>query len=560
MRGRPIPRGKFVWKGMLLAACGLLIVALGTTAFIPERPTAAPATPAVSPLILQARGKIKHVVFVMLENRSFDSVFGRFPGADGAISAPLPGKGTVPLLHGPLYSWHDVDHDYPNAIASIDGGKMDGFAATPGADLNGDRMAFWQFGQSDIPNLWSYASHFTLGDHMFSSVPAATFPNHLYSVAAQAQGIVTNPQGARGGWGCDSTPGTYNLRVDGAGKLARTAGACFSFPTFADALQRAHIPWTYYAAPITDTGYLFSTLDAFGSIRNTKLWTTNVLDQTGFAKDARAGYLGAFSWLTPTYLASTHPPFSICGGESWFVDNMNALMAGPEWASTAVFLVWDDYGGFYDHLAPPRADTYGTLGPRVPFLIVSPYAKRGYISHTTYDFSSILKTAEEIEALPPLATRDRAAHDTLDSFDFAQRSTPPLLLKSRTCPSGISKADYARYVPAAVAQTLVATLGLGRGEIIVRHAKQTLAQIAADRKVSAATITARIRYAISALNFAAAVQHYLVGSQLSDTLQRYTQSLAALLKAPPGSSLSPLLGTSDAVMRVQLPHGTPFPR
>ena len=194
MRGRPIPRGNFVWKGTLLAACGLLTVALGTTAFVPERPVAAPAQPAVSALVAQARSKIKHVVFVLLENRSFDSVFGRFPGADGATSAPLPGRGTVPLLHGPLYSWHDVDHDYPNAIASIDGGKMDGFAANPGADLNGDRMAFWQFGQSDIPNLWSYASHFSLGDHMFSSVPAATFPNHLYSVAAQAQGIVPTPR------------------------------------------------------------------------------------------------------------------------------------------------------------------------------------------------------------------------------------------------------------------------------------------------------------------------------------------------------------------------------
>jgi phospholipase C len=537
--------------------CWLLVLALGTTAFAIQRRPARPAAQLPPHVVAQARAKLKHVVFVLLENRSFDSVFGRFPKADGTTTAAIRGKGKVPLLHGPPYSWHDIDHDYPSAITSIDGGKMDGFAANPGADLIGDRMAFWQVDQSDIPGFWSYASHFTLGDHMFSSVPAATFPNHLYSVAAQAMGILTNPQNSRGGWGCDSTPGTYNLRLDRNGKPVKT-GTCLTFPNLADVLQRAHIPWAYYAAPPSDIGYLFSTLDAFSSIRHTSLWTTNVLNQSAFEQDARAGHLPAFSWLTPTYLASSHPPFSICWSENWFVAKMNALMHGPDWASTAVFLVWDDYGGFYDHVPPPKADTYGLLGPRVPFLVISPYARRGAVSHTTYDFASIVKTVEEIEGLAPLADRDRAAHDVLDSFDFSQQPAPPLVLKTRSCSSGISKADYQRYLPAAVAQTMAYTLGLSRDEIIARHATKTLAQIASQQRVSTAALMTNLRYTVSALTFASNVPGYISGKQSSGTVQGYLQSLTTLLKAPPGTSLVDLLGASDAVMQVQLPHGTPF--
>ncbi|HWE61874.1 MAG TPA: alkaline phosphatase family protein, partial [Chloroflexota bacterium] len=174
-------------KGILVALCAALVVTLGAAAFTTYR-RGATGAPAVPPLVAQARARIKHIVFVILENRTFDSVLGRFPGADGTTTAVVSGKGTVPLLHAPLYSWHDIDHDYPNATTSIDGGKMDGFLNNPGANLNGDQMALWQYDQSDIPNFWSYATHFTLGDHMFSSVPAATFPNHLYSVAAQATG------------------------------------------------------------------------------------------------------------------------------------------------------------------------------------------------------------------------------------------------------------------------------------------------------------------------------------------------------------------------------------
>jgi phospholipase C len=484
-------------------------------------------------------------------------MFGRFPGAVGATTATIAGKGTVPLLHGPLYSWHDIDHDYPNASTSLDGGKMDGFLNNNGANLNGDEMSLWQYDQQDIPNFWSYAQHFTLGDHMFSSVPSSTFPNHLYSVAAQAMGIITNPQNSKGGWGCDSNAGTYNLAVTpGSTKLTRT-GTCFTFTNLADELQHAHISWKYYAAPPTDTGYLFSTLDAFSSIRNTSLWNTDVVDQSRFEQDARSGKLPTFSWLTPTFIDSSHPPFSICTGENWFVSKMNALMQGPDWSSTAVVAVADDYGGFYDHLAPPRSQPYGTMGPRVPFLIISPYARQGYVDHTTYDFSSILKTVEEWAGVAQMSPYDRAASDVFGAFNFAQKPAAPLVLSTRACAAGISLADYRRYLPAAVEQDITWTLGLSRAQVVKLHATQTLGQIAARQHVSTATLQANLKYTVFALTFAVNVQHLLSGQEENATIQRYQQLLSSLLSAKPGTDLTPLLDPSG--LTVQLPHGTPFP-
>jgi phospholipase C len=545
--------------GLVLVITGLCAIAAGIAE---ASGGAAPSTSGsghpsrhTSPLITTAQSKIKHVVFVILENRSFDEVFGRFPGAAGTTTGSVPGGHTLPLLHAPPYSWHDIDHDYANATKSINGGKMDGFIDNNGANLNGDRMTFWQFDQGDIPNFWSYAQHFTLGDHMFSSVPAATFPNHLYTVAAQAKGIVTNPQNSSGGWGCDSSTGAYTLALTGGNKLERL-GTCFTWPNLADSLQAAHVSWDYYAAPVSDTGYLFSTLDAFRSIRETKLWTSNVLNQSSFAADAQAGRLPTFAWVTPTFTQSSHPPFSICSSEDWFVDKMNALMRGPDWNSTAVFLIWDDYGGFYDHMAPPKGQPYGVLGPRVPFLLISPYARSGYIDHTTYNFSSIMKTVEELTAVPPLNQYDRDARDLLGSFNFSRKPAPPLLLKTRECASGLSLADYHTYLPAAVEQTIATTLHLSRAQILNRHAHESLAQIAKDQKVSVAKLSANLRYAVTSLTFAVNVPHYLSSAAATDTVHHYLRLLTTLLAAKPGTDLTPLLDPSG--LTVRLPHGSPF--
>src|SRR5919199_1287382 len=547
----------------LLAVCAVL---LGGLAFdvpslhrfiAPVAPHASPlthqnVTPATPVKVTQARAKIKHVVFVLLENHSFDNVFGRFPGADGATTARSVTQ-TIPLLRAPPFYWHDINHEYGDANNAIDKGKMDGFSLEGGADMNGDRMAYQQYTQADIPHLWAYAQHFTLGDHMFASSVGSTFPNHLYSVAAQSGGVVTNVQAWHNGWGCDSGKHAFTLKKSASGKLVG-AGTCFRFATLADTMERAHISWTYYAAPRSNLGYLFSTLDAFPSIRQTTLWTTRVKDQATFEADARAGRLPAFSWLTPTYATSSHPPYGICAAETWFVSKMNALMQGPDWPSTAVVLVWDDWGGFYDHVAPPQVDVFG-LGIRVPLLLIAPYARRGYISHTPYSFDSVLKTFEELADLPPLTARDRAAHDLLDSFDFTQRPAPPLVLPPRRCPAVPTKAQFERYLPAALAQATVYTLGLSMAEVQRRHATATLAQIAAQQHVALANVTKALRavaydYAVSLELF-----HYATREEGTALMSEYYRKIDALVQAPAGAPLAPLLGDDAAI--AQLPHGTP---
>jgi phospholipase C len=142
--------------------------------------------------------------------------------------------------------------------------------------------------------------------------------------------------------------------------------------------------------------------------------------------------LPAVSWVLPPGEKSEHPPNSVCQGENWTVEAVNAVMQGPDWSSTVIFITYDDFGGLYDHVPPPQIDQFG-LGPRVPMLIISPFARRGYVSHTQYEHSSVLKFVEARYQLPSLTARDAGASDMLDSFDFSQ-TQPPLILSERQCP------------------------------------------------------------------------------------------------------------------------------
>jgi phospholipase C len=538
-------------RGLAFGLALVAIIMLAAGGLLAAADVRSSADRAVTP----AQRAIKHVVFIIMENRSFDNIFGRFPGADGAIVAHDAALGTFPLLHAPPYDWHDIDHEYQNALASVHGGKMDGFSGGGGADLNDGRMAFEQYDQADIPNLWRYASQFTLGDHMFSSTVGPTFPNHLYSVAAQAGNIVTNTQHAGQGWGCDSGTAAYVDRLTGKGTLVPTK-PCFSFPSLADSMEQAHVPWAYYAASLPDPGYIFSALDAFRSVRAASLWTERVQDQRTFETDARSGDLPAFSWVTPSFLGSSHPPYAVCRGENWLVSKINAVMQGPDWDSTAIFVVWDDYGGFYDHVAPPRVDALG-LGPRVPLLVISPYAKRGYVSHTVYSFESVLKTEEELSGLKALTTRDAQAHDLLDSFDFSRPPASPLILQQRSCPTGFSKAVFPKLVPAALTQTLQSDFQLSLPAIEKLHAAKTLAQLATERGVPPEDLLYHLNWVTSALMNMASYLGYVTHTQASAYLNAANTQVSALLSAQPGTPLRPTFGDPGDI--ALLPQATPFP-
>jgi len=376
---------------------------------------------------------IEHIVFLIKENRSFDNYFGQFPGANGATTGITSTGQIIPLRHTPDQVV-DIAHEWVSALTAIDGGKMDQFDLIPFGDMNGQYLAYSQLTQFDIPNYWAYAQAFTLADNMFSSVHGDSFENHLYTIAAQSGGMIAkkhnSPSGSK--WGCDA-PSTFQLQVlDEVSGVISEVFPCLDFQTLADSLDSAGISWKYYAPPEGSAGYTFSTYDEINHIRNTSLWSEHVVSDTQFAADAASGNLPAVSWLV-TGLNNDHPPNSSCQGENWTVQTLNALMQGPNWSTSAVFLTWDDFGGFYDHVPVPPVDIYG-LGPRVPMIIISPYARPGNISHTQYEYTSVLKFIEERYGLPPLTTRDADANDTTDSFDFTQTPLSPLILNTRSCP------------------------------------------------------------------------------------------------------------------------------
>lgn len=377
---------------------------------------------------------IQHIVFIVRENRTFDNYFGTFPGANGATSGTISSHQVIPIIHESDRTPRDIEHGWYSARLAMNNGKMDRFDLISGANNNGDYLAYTQLWQADIPNYWAYAQNFVLSDNTFSSLEGPSFPNHLYTVAAQSGGVISNGYG--GAPGCDA-PANTTVQVLNAGTGTITnVYPCFDFATLADSMQAAGVSWKYYTPSLAQlgTGALWSALDAINHIRNSSLWTTNVPNYATFVSDAVNGNLPSFSWLISNGATSEHPPASVCAGENWTVQQINAIMQGPNWNSTAIFLTWDDFGGLYDHVAPPQLDSYG-LGPRVPMIIISPYAKQGYVSHTLYEFSSVLKFAEEAFNLPALTARDAGANDMTDSFDFTQAPLPPLLLTPRSCPA-----------------------------------------------------------------------------------------------------------------------------
>ena len=382
---------------------------------------------------------IQHFVFIIKENRSFDSYFGKFPGAMGATTGKITDGEVMQLAPMPDVTAHDIDHFEEGALTAIHYGHMDSFDLPYYANINGDFLAYRQFDSLGIPNYWQYAQNFVLADEMFSSLHGSSYPNHLYAVAAQSGGVLETPLDILGGsakalsWGCDAPKAMAARVLDPAGNYDADF-TCFDFMTLADSLDNANPPvsWKYYAPSYGQRGYVFSILNAINHIRNSKLWAEDVVPDTQFATDAVQGNLPAVSWVV-TGLGSEHPPNSTCYGENWTVQQVNAVMQGPDWDSTAIIIVWDDFGGFYDHVAPPQMDTYG-LGIRVPAIIISPYAIPGHISHTQYEFSSVLKSIEERFNLSPLTERDLKANDIWDSFNFTQQANSPLILQPRNCP------------------------------------------------------------------------------------------------------------------------------
>jgi phospholipase C len=373
--------------------------------------------------------KIRHVVFIVKENHTLDNYFHGFPGADTVDFGRTHTGATVNLIHAPDLS-RDIAHGWTAAEIAIDDGTMDGFDLIDGAHQNGRLVNYSFYKESDIPNYWSYGRRFVLADRFFTSVSGPSFPNHLFTIAAQSGGARDNPKGSV--WGCDAPAGVTVAAFANNGKLEQLP-PCFDFPTLADSLNAVGLTWKYYASGAGSSGYRWSSFDAIRHIRESDQWETNVVEPEQFLADAAANQLPNVAWITTDITLSEHPTEDICEGENSTVQFVNAVMNSPAWKSVVIFVSWDDFGGWYDHVRPPVLDQLG-LGPRVPLLMISPWVKAGYIEHETLEFSSVVRFIEQAYGLPFLTARDSNSADMWDAFDFSQAPLAPLLLNSRPCP------------------------------------------------------------------------------------------------------------------------------
>jgi phospholipase C len=457
----------------------MAVLSMSPACQLPGRPSAGSGAAGIQ--------KIEHVVIVMQENRSFDSYFGTYPGADGlprqngqfTVCLPDPAKGSCSK---PYHDSNDLNgggpHGTVNGRADINGGKMDGFvqqaesaprgcffgANDPSCSTKSNPDVMGYHDAREIPNYWRYAENFVLQDRMFQPDLAWSLPSHLFLVSEwSAQCKVRNDP-----MSCVNDTQSAALPPDFGPGPHPNPNYAWTDLTY---LLHAHkVSWKYYVAegtepdcqndeaicpPVTQhagTPGIWNPLPWFSTVReNGQLG--NIQPVTNLYDDARAGKLPQVSWVTPNGENSEHPPGLVSTGENYVTGLVNAIMQGPNWSSTAIFISWDDWGGFYDHVMPPVVDENG-YGIRVPGLVISPYAKKGFIDHQTLSFDAYDKFIEDVflkgTRLDPKTdgrpdsrqnVRDRVPllGDLARDFDFNQPPRRPLVLSTSPTPGPASK-------------------------------------------------------------------------------------------------------------------------
>jgi phospholipase C len=421
-----------------------------------------------------AADHIKHIVIIMQENRSFDSYFGTYPGADGIPM--LDGQPSVCSMdtktHVCIKPYHDHadkniggPHDKNAAKMDIAGGKMNGFVASaivgkatcggaedPSCAGSTDVMGYHD--NREIPNYWSWAQSFVLQDHMFEPDASWSLPSHLFMVSAwSATCVVDEPMS------CVNQPGFPAGSVDEGGYWPPAPSGSYAWTDITYLLHRAGVSWKYYVMtgaepdceddgahckPVPQsfiTPSIWNPLPGFTTVRQDSE-LGNIQDTERFFDDLAKKQLPAVSWVIPSDYVSEHPPSLISVGQKYVTQLVNAVMESYAWDSTAIFLSWDDWGGFYDHVVPPSVDENG-YGLRVPGLVISPWAKHGYIDHQVLSFDAYLKLIEDIflrkqrldpstdgrpDPRPSVREIEPVLGNLLNDFDFTQQPNPPLLL------------------------------------------------------------------------------------------------------------------------------------
>ncbi|BCJ85565.1 phospholipase C [Effusibacillus dendaii] len=375
---------------------------------------------------------IKHTVVIFQENRSFDNYFGTYPTAPGFHALPgtpkdvknIPAGAFNPDENGnPVYPYlfpldqlqtKDVDHGFDHMMEMVDGGKMDKFYLVNNRRGAG-KIAMGYYDYHAIPAYWQYAQHFALADNFFQPVYGPSTPGALYLVAAQSgtkdQPIKGDPTPKNEPYGGDNPKSalSYNL----------------TYKNIGDTLSEHNKTWAWYQGGYTANDNTYSPhhnpFQYFQNYEDGK-YKNNLKDTNDFVKDIANGKLPDVSFLKAGYPEDEHPGYSTPEGEDFTVKMINAIMNSPYWKDTAIIVTYDESGGYWDHVAPPQVtpgpDGLQGNGPRIPALVISPYAKENYVSHVPYDTTSILKFIEWNYHLPTLNNRDASANNILDMFDF----------------------------------------------------------------------------------------------------------------------------------------------
>jgi phospholipase C len=415
---------------------------LPSSAPVTSPPTSAPtSTPTQSPA-----GPIKHIVFVVQENRSFDNLFQGFPGADTSSTGVTSTGATVTLQPLPLENPYDPDHAEDDFLTSYNGGQMNGFNLV---GYSGEPPPF-QNGQyayvpaSETAPYVALAQQFVLADHMFTSQIDASFTAHQFLIAAQSGLTVDNPDDTP--WGCDAPEFTVVPTINPDRSQGQGVFPCFDYTTLGDELDAQHYTWRYYAPKIGSDfgGTLWSAYDVIKHIRYGPYWVDDVSPPSRFLTDVASGSLANVTWVIPDYADSDHAGNDSAAGPAWVQSVVDAVGNSPFWSSSAIFVLWDDWGGWYDHVAPPQLDVQG-LGIRVPLIAISPYAKAGYVSHVNYETAGLLTFAESVFGLPSLAAADARATPFGDCFDFSQTPRAFASIRKR-----LSKRRYVPHPPSGV--------------------------------------------------------------------------------------------------------------
>lgn len=437
------------------------------------------------------RDKIKHVIVIMQENRSFDTYFGTYPGADG-----IPMQNGVPTVCSedtltkqcikPYHNPDDVNsggpHGADSAAADIDSGKMDGFVSqfrvaskgckgnnpdTPGCVQGKSPDVMGWHDAREIPNYWTYAENFVLQDKMFEPNASWSLPSHLFMVSAWSADCsnLNDPMTCK-----DALDGpTLPNKSDSSLVEANQGKLTYAWTDLTYLLHNKNISWAYYLSEGSEPDCaddsmlcapkkqsvkvpgIWNPLPGFETVKQDgQLGNVQTIDK--YFAAAKAGTLPSVVWITPENMVSEHPPAKVSVGQAYVTSLINAAMQGPDWNSTAIFLSWDDWGGFYDHVVPPKVDENG-YGLRVPGIVISPYAKKGYIDHQVLSFDAYLKFIEDIflkraridpktdgrpDSRPDVRENASILGDLTSDFDFTQAPRPPLILQENPKPGPAS--------------------------------------------------------------------------------------------------------------------------